>query len=120
VSQEIPSLLEHSVEADVSLAFAWDVPTATAITASWGQGGVVTALWSLFFDLFFIVAYVWFKASNLIFPLRSTREDELTGLDIPEMGAECYPDYHLTDKSSPPVPSEGRVPTTKRKSEVSV
>jgi Amt family ammonium transporter len=46
-------------------------------------------------------AYVWFKFSNLIFRIRSVKEDEMEGLDVPEMGAECYPDYHLTDKSSP-------------------
>jgi Amt family ammonium transporter len=51
----------------------------------------------------FSFAFIWFKVSNLIIPLRSTREDELQGLDIPEMGAEAYPDFHLTDKASPPV-----------------
>jgi Amt family ammonium transporter len=48
-------------------------------------------------------AFIWFKASNFIFKLRSTREDEIAGLDIPEMGAEAYPDFQLTDKSSPPI-----------------
>ena len=28
------------------------------------------------------------------------REDEIAGLDLPEMGAECYPDFHLTDKGT--------------------
>ncbi len=50
-----------------------------------------------------VFSYVWFKLSNLIIPLRSSREDEITGLDTPEMGAEAYPDYALTDKSSPHV-----------------
>lgn len=45
-------------------------------------------------------AYTWFKVSNLIIPLRSRREHEIAGLDLPEMGAECYPDYQLNDKSS--------------------
>jgi len=48
-------------------------------------------------------AFVWFKLSSLIFPIRSKREDEITGLDIPEMGAQAYPDFQLTDKSSPPI-----------------
>ncbi len=43
-------------------------------------------------------ALVWFKISGFILPLRSRREDEMAGLDLPEMGAECYPDFHLTDK----------------------
>ena len=53
-----------------------------------------------------VFAYVWFKVSNLIIPIRSKREDEIGGLDLPEMGAECYPDYQLTDKSSPRVDSD--------------
>jgi ammonium transporter, Amt family len=46
-----------------------------------------------------LVAWAWFKASALITPLRSRHEDEMAGLDLPELGAECYPDFHLTDKS---------------------
>jgi Amt family ammonium transporter len=48
-------------------------------------------------------AFIWFKLSNLIVPLRSKRENEIAGLDEPELGVECYPDFQLTDKSSPPV-----------------
>ncbi len=46
-------------------------------------------------------AYAWFKISNRIIPIRSKREHEMGGLDLPEMGAECYPDYQLNDKGSP-------------------
>jgi Amt family ammonium transporter len=45
------------------------------------------------------MAVACFKLSNLITPLRVRREAELSGLDLPETGAECYPDFHLTDKS---------------------
>ncbi len=48
-----------------------------------------------------LLAFIWFKASALIFKMRPSHEDEIQGLDIPEMGAECYPDFQLTDKSSP-------------------
>jgi len=51
----------------------------------------------------FTFAFIWFKVSNLVVPLRSKRDDELQGLDGPEMGAEAYPDFHLTDRCSPPV-----------------
>ena len=51
----------------------------------------------------FFFAFAWFKISNLIFPIRSKREDELEGLDVPEMGVEAYPDFSQTDKTSPPV-----------------
>ena len=39
----------------------------------------------------FVMAYVWFKASNLITPLRISKEVELAGLDGPVMGAHAYP-----------------------------
>jgi ammonium transporter, Amt family len=51
----------------------------------------------------FCFAFAWFKFSNLIFPIRSKRADELEGLDVPEMGVEAYPDFTQSDKSSPPV-----------------
>jgi Amt family ammonium transporter len=57
--------------------------------------GAMTCL--IFIGLF---ALLWFKLSNFIVPLRSKREDEIAGLDLPEMGAECYPDFHLTDKGA--------------------
>jgi ammonium transporter, Amt family len=66
----------------------------------WGQmlAQVIGALSCLIF--FGLAAWLWFKVSNRIVPLRTRREDELNGLDLPEVGAECYPDFHLTDKGS--------------------
>ena len=29
--------------------------------------------------------------------------NQISGLDLPGMGVECYPDHHLTDRSSPNV-----------------
>jgi len=43
----------------------------------------------------FAMAFVWFKLSNLITPLRVPRETELEGLDGPEMGALAYPDFAI-------------------------
>jgi Amt family ammonium transporter len=43
----------------------------------------------------FAMAYVWFKLSDLITPIRVTPEVELEGLDIPEVGAPAYPDFAL-------------------------
>ncbi|MDA0660255.1 MAG: hypothetical protein O3C60_15655 [Planctomycetota bacterium] len=42
----------------------------------------------------FIMAYVWFKISNLICPSRVGAEDERTGLDLAEMGALGYPNFN--------------------------
>jgi Amt family ammonium transporter len=43
----------------------------------------------------FVMAYVWFKISNLITPIRVSRETEIEGLDAPEMGVLGYPDFQL-------------------------
>ena len=48
----------------------------------------------------FLMAYVWFKFSNLITPIRASRETEMEGLDVPEMGAHGYPDFTITSHSS--------------------
>jgi ammonium transporter, Amt family len=45
------------------------------------------------------MAFVWFKLSNLITPLRVSREVELEGLDGPEMGAHGYPDFALNNEA---------------------
>ncbi len=41
----------------------------------------------------FVMAYIWFKISNVITPIRVSPETEMQGLDIPEMGALGYPDF---------------------------
>jgi len=46
-----------------------------------------------------IMAYVWFKVSNAITPLRVSEETEIGGLDVPEMGAEGYPDFSVAKLS---------------------
>jgi Amt family ammonium transporter len=69
----------------------------TGIFHSFGDGigqlgaqaiGVVV-LWTVMFGL----AFAWFKFSNLITPIRSKEEDELVGLDLPEMGVLAYPEF---------------------------
>ncbi len=47
----------------------------------------------------FAMAYVWFKLSNLITPIRVRRETELEGLDGPEMGTLGYPDFQIHPSS---------------------
>src|SRR5262245_33159824 len=48
----------------------------------------------------FAMAYVWFKISDMITPIRVSAEVELEGLDGPEMGAIAYPDFpvHVAGK----------------------
>jgi Amt family ammonium transporter len=43
----------------------------------------------------FLMAYVWFKLSDLITPIRVPRDVELEGLDAPEMGTLGYPDFQI-------------------------
>lgn len=43
------------------------------------------------------MAYVWFKVSNLIVPLRVSADVEKQGLDVPEMGAHGYPEFQSHD-----------------------
>jgi ammonium transporter, Amt family len=43
----------------------------------------------------FVMAYVWFKVSDLITPIRVSKETEIEGLDLPEMGVLGYPDFQL-------------------------
>jgi Amt family ammonium transporter len=43
----------------------------------------------------FIMAYVWFKVSDLITPLRVDAEVEMEGLDSSEVGVLAYPDFAL-------------------------
>jgi Amt family ammonium transporter len=43
----------------------------------------------------FVMAYVWFKISDAITPIRVSKEIEIEGLDGPEMGVLGYPDFQL-------------------------
>ncbi len=43
----------------------------------------------------FLMAYVWFKVSDLITPIRVSAETEVEGLDGPEMGVLGYPDFQI-------------------------
>jgi Amt family ammonium transporter len=43
----------------------------------------------------FVMAYAWFKLSDMITPIRVSEEVELEGLDGPEMGTLGYPDFTI-------------------------
>lgn len=60
---------------------------------------VVVAAWA------FGTMYVFFKVQDKLMGIRSAEEDEIYGLDIPEMGAPAYPEFAPgTIGSSHPVP----------------
>ena len=50
----------------------------------------------------FVVMYAWMKFSNLIVPIRPTREEELKGLDATQMGVFAYPDFQPANEGSAP------------------
>ncbi|WP_426571405.1 ammonium transporter [Aquihabitans sp. McL0605] len=68
-------------------------------TDGWGQlasqaiGALV--IWTVIFG----IAYTFFKVQNKVMKggIRPTAEMELEGMDIPEMGALAYPEFHLHD-----------------------
>lgn len=83
-----------------------------------GMNGVPGAITGLFFgggasqlmaesigilaNLVFVglAGYVMFKVINKITPLRSSVEDEIAGLDGPEIGVIGYPEFNLTHQAS--------------------
>ena len=49
----------------------------------------------------FVSAFIFFKIQKMVMPLRPTAEEEIEGLDMPEMGAYAYPDFQQLDQTSP-------------------
>ncbi|MGO8748088.1 MAG: ammonium transporter [Thermoguttaceae bacterium] len=45
-----------------------------------------------------VMAFGWFRLSNRLTPMRVTRETELEGLDLPEMGTMGYPDFTVVKR----------------------
>src|SRR5919106_520777 len=68
----------------------------------------VVVIWTVMLGL----AYLWFKLSDKITPIRSKEEDELVGLDLPEMGVVAYPEFlgHGGVPSTDGAPAPVRVP----------
>lgn len=52
-------------------------------------GVLACAIWS------FGTGFVFFKVQDKIQGIRSSKEDEIAGLDVPEMGVEAYPEDHV-------------------------
>jgi Amt family ammonium transporter len=47
----------------------------------------------------FAMAYAWFKVSDLITPIRVSKEVEIEGLDMPEVGLPGYTDLPAPEKN---------------------
>jgi ammonium transporter, Amt family len=57
----------------------------------------------------FTMAWVWFKVSNLITPIRVSEETEVQGLDLPEMGLLGYPEFVLASRPAEHVSSSAPI-----------
>ncbi|MGA1790398.1 MAG: ammonium transporter [bacterium] len=49
------------------------------------------------FGFVFVSFYSFFKISDLLMGIRVSRESEINGLDLPEVGCLAYPDFRTTD-----------------------
>ena len=91
----------------------WNGVVREGFVQAYGSDGVRGLLYGDFSQFFmqaisaavvlvfgFVMAYVWFKISNLITPIRVSREIEVEGLDGPEMGVLGYPDFQLHPSSA--------------------
>ncbi len=59
----------------------------------WGQFGAQAIACGVIMVLGIGLSYTFFKLTNKIVPIRSVEADEISGLDLPEMGAMAYPDF---------------------------
>ncbi|MFN7952276.1 MAG: ammonium transporter [bacterium] len=86
----------------------WNGVVRPEMVEKYGSDGVrgllygdISQLWAQLLDAAvvavfgFVMAYVWFKLSDKITPIRVSKETELAGLDGPEMGALAYPDFPI-------------------------
>ncbi len=89
------------------------VSHAEFLTArGWGQLGAQATEVAACLVTGFGISYLLFRISDLIVPMRVSREVELQGLDIPEMGALAYPDFEIkTLQSIASVGSLSRIKT---------
>jgi len=94
--------------------------SATGVTGvlyggtGWGQLGA-QAIGALTI-IIVMGAFSWgfFKLSNIVFGgIRSTREDEIAGLDVPEMGVFAYPDFVGTSETFAEDETPSKVPYSK-------
>jgi Amt family ammonium transporter len=106
-------VLSVGIFANGEYGAGWNGVVREGMVSQYGADGVrgllygdVSQFWAQCLDCLvvavfgFAMAWVWFKVSNLITPIRVPREVEIEGLDIPEVGAPGYPDFVLTHVGS--------------------
>jgi len=102
-------VLTVGIFADGLYGAGWNATSAENSTTGpkgliYGESGqFISQLVAVVFlcTVMFGIVFAFFKIQNALTPggIRSKREDEITGLDIPEMGAHAYPEFTLIDDS---------------------
>jgi Amt family ammonium transporter len=75
------------------------IPLKGVIKGEWGQLGAQAVGALVIVTVIFGVAYAFFKIHDMISKsmgkggIRSKEEDEIAGLDLPEMGVQAYPEF---------------------------
>ena len=83
------------------------------IKGDWGQFGAQALGALVLCTVIFGVAYAFFEIQNKLTKggIRSTEDDEIAGLDLPEMGTLAYPDFSV-NRSAPSGGGTTEVPDT--------
>ena len=65
------------------------------IKGDWGQLGAQALGVAVILLVIFPIAYGFFSIQNKVTKggIRSAEEDEINGLDVPEMGVKAYPEF---------------------------
>ncbi|HEY3301967.1 MAG TPA: ammonium transporter [Candidatus Binatia bacterium] len=101
-------VLSVGIFANGAYGAGWNGVVREAMVKTYGADGVRGLLYGDFSQFImqaidcvvvavfgFVMAYAWFKVSDLITPLRVSAETEVEGLDGPEMGVLGYPDFQI-------------------------
>jgi ammonium transporter, Amt family len=123
-------LIAVGIFANGEYGAGWNGVVRESMVTAYGFDGVrgllygdVSQLWMQLVSIGVLVsfatpmAYMWFRLSNIITPIRSSAEDELAGLDMAEMGIPGYPEFVMEADRTIPEPAAlvlggGSVPAT--------
>ncbi len=96
-------VLAVGIFANGSYGAGWNGSSVTGvegiINGEWGQFGAQLLGAIVICTVIFAVAYGFFKGQDMISKkmgkggIRSAEEDEIVGLDLPEMGVQAYPEF---------------------------
>src|SRR5262249_13124922 len=77
---------------------SWNGVAGSVTGAFYGDLGQLTAQLigvSVLVGFVFVLSFVFYLAVDVVMGQRVDPEVEMEGLDIPEMGAVCYPEFEL-------------------------